>query len=348
MLSQPYREVLIRTVVTVYPDALDCRNLVEAVRPGSWAAVAPLQTTYLNIVTLLVASADDQNWLRDLVQRLVHKFAARSEFAVVLAQMNRTGTVQTGPDPFQEVLLEADRPFVNRHQLRSHLLDLTNPAGSAVLLVDGEPQTGKSFSFYLINHVGPKKGFIVNKFDMSSLPEANEVAEAILGKLGISTKQPLKGRESAERWAENLADTVAHAIVESRLARLFVFDGFTDTPLPEGTASLLIRLATYADEHLRPYLRVVMMRFRAALPIALDDVALRDYAQPFTGTDMVAVVMQIAKARSWSVTELVVKEKIEQFLAAGQRTLNERFKFLRTLVQELAAAAAAAAAVEPR
>lgn len=115
-----------------------------------------------------------------------------------------------------------------------------------------------------------------------------------------------------------------------------MFDEFSDTPLPEGTASLIIRLATYADEELRPYLRVVAMRFRAPLPDDLDQVALRDDEKPFTATDMVSVVMQIATARNWKVTDAAVKKRIDDFHQTP-RGLKERFKFLRGLLQELGA-----------
>lgn len=338
MLPLQYRDLLIQTVLGVLPASLDSQNLVNAVRPGSWNRIVPISASYANAVRLLVDAADAENWLRDFVKRLTDTFVARTEFATVLAVIDRAATPRTVLDPFDEVLLEGDRPFVNRRPLRTHLLNLTNQAGSAVLLVDGAPQTGKTFSFYLINHVAPTKGFIVNKFKLAQLPKPDELAGEILGRLGVDRPIPPMGQESAERWAEKLAGTVARAIEEKKSLRLFVFDEFSNTPLPEGTASLIIRLATYADEELRPYLRVVLMRFRVALPQELDDVALRDDAQPFTTTDMVAVVMQIAAARNWSVTEAAVKAKIDEYHLVLGRTLNERFKFLRGLLQQLAAA----------
>jgi hypothetical protein len=80
------------------------------------------------------------------------------------------------------------------------------------------------------------------------------------------------------------------------------------------------------------------MRFRGALPQELDDVALRDNAEGFNATDMVAVVMQIAAARKWSLSEQTVKDKIDQYDQTPGRTLNDKFKFLRALLQQLAAA----------
>jgi hypothetical protein len=336
MLTQPFRELLIDTTVSSFPRWEECSMHVEGVRNGTCARVVPLGATYRSSFVAVVDDAEVNNWLRELVLSLIAKFAARFEFAHVLAEIDRAITPRTVANPFDEVLLEADRPFVNRRPLRNHLLDLTGPGGSAVLLIDGQGQTGKTFSYYLINHVAPTRGYIVNKFKMTALPKPDELAADILGRIGDERPLPPQGHESAERWAEKLAGTIARAIVERKSQRLLLFDEFSDTPLPDGTESLIIRLATYADEELRPYLRVVAIRFRAALPPDLDDVALRDDAQPFTMTDMVSVVMQVAKARSWAVQEQVVKTRIDEYHAVP-RTLKERFKFLRGLLQELGA-----------
>ncbi|MFP3604669.1 hypothetical protein [Paraburkholderia sp. SIMBA_053] len=336
MLSQPFRELLVDTTVHAIPSWQDCRTHVDGVRNGTWARVVPIERPYRASFLAIVNYAEINSWLRDLVQSLVDAFAPRLEFARVLAEIDRAATPRTVANPFDEVLLEADRPFVNRRALRNQLLDLMSPAGSSVLLIDGKEQTGKTFSYYLINHVAPTRGYIVNKFKMTALPKPDELAADILWRLGAERPLPSQGQESAERWAEKLADTVARAIEERKSPRLLLFDEFSDTPLPDGTESLIIRLATYADEELRPYLRVVAMRFRAALPVDLDDVTLRDDAQPFTTTDMVSVVMQVASARKWDVTEQVVKDRIDEFHAIP-RTLKERFKFLRGMLQELAA-----------
>lgn len=349
MLAQPFRDLLTQTFMKVLTVQVDGQNFFNAVQPGIWNAVVPTSgTSYTNAVVLLVDIADGQNWLRALVQRLVDTYPTRPEFKTVLDEIDRTAPVATVTNPFDEVLLAGNRPFADRQPLRAALLDLTNSTGSPVLLIDGEPKTGKTFSYYFISHVAPTKNYIVSRFIMARQPKPDELAEEILGRIGVTrTLQPI-GNESAERWAEKLADTVKDAIEEKQTPRLFVFDEFPVTklpdgsvveiPLPPGTASFIVRLARYADEELRSYLRVVLMRFRGELPPELDDVALRENVQSFTSTHMVAVVMQVAKARNWSVTEATVKAKIDQYHQTPGRTLNDKFKFLRGLLAELSAA----------
>jgi hypothetical protein len=339
MLGQQ-RDVLVAAIVVVMPRVLDFENLVESVRPGTWAAVVRLTATHANAVAAIVDAADAQGWIRDLVARLATTFAERPDFAVVLAAIDRDTIVETTPNPVEEVLLRGDRPFVNRQRLRNQLLTLIDPKGSGVLLVDGAPQTGKSYSFYLINHVARSRGFEVNKFPMTRLPKPDELADDILRRIGASQPLAPQGPESAERWAEKLADLIALEILRRATPRVFVFDDFADTPLPDGTASLIVRLARYIDEELEKLLRVVLVRFGGELPHEIDGVALRDDITPFSTTDMVAMVMKVARARAWAVTDAVIASRIQQFDPQGHAPLRDRFTFLRGLLQELAGAAA--------
>jgi hypothetical protein len=338
MLAQNYRDVLVSTATEVLLTPVPAKNFFNMVRPGAWDQFAPVNGSLRDAVAVIVDAANAQGWVRDVTHSLTITYPARPEFTRVLTEIDASEPPKTAENPFQEVLLASDRPFVNRQGLRAQLLNLTSPGGSSLLLVDGEPQTGKTFSYYLINHAAPKKGFLVNKFRMSRLPKPDDLAGEILGRMGVEKSLPAIGSESAERWAEKLAGIVAIVLREKAEPRLFVFDEFSDTALPEGTVSLIIRLVTYADEELNRLLRIVLVRFRTSLPQDLENVALRDDAKPFTDTDMIAAIMQIASARHWSVKEEVVAAKIAEFQLQPGRTLSDRFRFVRGLVQQLAGA----------
>lgn len=338
MLAQAYRDVLVQATVEVLLHQLNFEQFVDGVQPGTSATVIPRGpgANYKGAVTAVVDAADAQNWLRALVNRLATQFPARPEFAIVIAEIDRVAPIVTIANPFEEVLLEGERPFANRRPLRAHLLDLTNAGGSCVLSINGESQSGKSWSFHLINHVGNRKGFIVSKFKVGVTPKPDKLADEILRRIGAPATLPGMGDESAERWAEQLADLIATPLLDRQIRRLFVFDEFPDATLPLGTPSLIRRLATYADQELRPFLRVVLMRFGSSLSSDVEDIALHDVAEPFTATDMVALVMQVVKARQWALTEAVAKQRIDQFLQGTDRTLRERSNFLRDMLRKMA------------
>jgi hypothetical protein len=89
MLQQDYRDLLINTMLGVLPAPLECQNLVNAVRPGIWNTIVPMSAAYATAVPLIVDAADQQQWLRDLVQRLANNFTNRDEFSKVLAVIDR-------------------------------------------------------------------------------------------------------------------------------------------------------------------------------------------------------------------------------------------------------------------
>jgi hypothetical protein len=198
--------------------------------------------------------------------------------------------------------------------------------------------TGKSFSFYLAQHIARQHGFITSQFDVASTVEAETLANEVLRRIGVSLKKDTTGLESGQRTGKALADQVKDALEERKQKRVFVFDGFplpTEPPLPTETVSFIVRLAKYADEELRPLLRVLLIRFSDTLPDAIDEVAERDQAQPFSDADMFAVLRQIATARSWDVSDQALRGEIAQ---VSGKTLRERFQLMRKTIRKLSQA----------
>lgn len=338
MLAQEHKDLLIQTVGGVFPVDGHFRVFVNATRANSWNKIVPANTAPYFAIGLVVEVAEAEGWLRDLVRRLCDANPNRPEFVRVLDEINRIVPFSSAASPFDEVLLHSGRPFVNRRSLRNHLLNLTDPTGSSILLIDGKRQTGKTFSYYLINHIAPCRGYAVSRFLLGRLPRPDELASEILGRIGIEKALPPIGLESAERWAEKLADIVARAIEERATPRILVFDDFSDTPLPAGTLSLILRLTTYSDEELRHLLRIVLMRFPSELTPEMDEVALRETVEPFSSRDMTVAVSQVANANGWAVSDQAISEKVDEFCRIPGRTLKDCFAFLRRLLQELGAA----------
>jgi hypothetical protein len=338
-----HRNILVDIIPKLIPDPLDFNLMLQAIAQAGIVNDVPAGASYNQVVSFVVGRAIEARWIRVMSTELLTRFPGRSDLKVVDDGLAAEDIVPTATEPFNEVLLEGDRPFVNRRPLRNALLRLVDPAGDRVLLVEGEPKSGKTFSYYLLNHAAPRRGFMVHKFDMSRAPGPRALAEDVLGRLlGIVPPLVDQGLESAERWAEKLSDSIATEVLRLATPRIFVFDSFPDMTLPPGTLSLISRIATYADQELQGVLRVVLVRFPGELPTDIDDVAARDEAQPFTSTDMVAAMMQIATARAWPITDTAMKAKIDEFERQKSHTLRERFRFLRGLVMTLSQAVKAA------
>jgi hypothetical protein len=336
-LDAGQRAELVRVAVAAMPVHADFRTFVDAIRLGAWTAAVPIDATLVNAVAAIVRVAGPEGWERDFVAALADRFPARAEFKNLLASIDRA---DTAVDPFDEVLLGGSRPFADRRELRNHLRSMATATGETVLLLDGAPQTGKSFSYYLLNHAATRRGFVVNRFSVAMLPRADELADEILRHLGVANPViPPQGPESAERWADKLAHAVKQTIESQSRPRFFLFDQFPPTPPPPETVSFIARLATFSDQELRDLLRVVLVRFPGQLPPDVEDVALRDDTRAIGNTDMLEVLMKIAKARRWKLDDTTANAKILEFNPANARSTRECFQFLRRLVQVLEAAA---------
>jgi hypothetical protein len=333
------RDLLIKNVSRMFPVnsfVLDFQQLVEGIRPGAFAAIVPVNpgVTIDNVVNVVVDRALLEGWIGPIVAQLPRNPATAAELDVILAQL-KDQPQPTSADPFHEVLLEGNRPFANRVDLRASLRALCEAAGSPLLVVTGEPRSGKSFSFYLAQHIARQRGFITSQFDVGTLVEPVVLATEVLRRVGVPLKNESTGLESRQRSGKDLADQVKDALEERKQRRLLVFDGFPvapDPPLPPETISFIVRLATYADEELRPFLRVLLIRFHEPLPDAIDDVAERDQAQPFSDADMLAVLKQVANSRGWNVSEQALQDEINQ---VSGKTLRERFQLMRKTIRRL-------------
>lgn len=340
------RDLLIKNVSTMFPTAtffLNFQNLVEGIRPGTFAAIVPVSpgVTIDNIVNVVVDRALLEGWIRPIVDQIPRNPVSAAELDVIVAFLDDQPK-PTIADPFKEVLLDGNRPFANREDLRLSLKALCLPTGSPVLVVTGEPVTGKSFSFYLAQHIARQHGFITSQFDVSASAEVETLAKEVLRRIGMPLKKETTGLESGQRSGMDLADQVKDALEERKQKRVFVFDKFplsTEPRLPAETITFIVRLARYADEELRPLLRVLLIRFSDALPDAIDDVAERDQAEPFSDTDMFNVLKQVKTARGWDVSDQTLNDEIAK---VSGKTLRERFQLMRKTIRRLSQAPAPA------
>ena len=332
------RDIVIKNILAMFPSAtfvLDFMNLLQRIKPGFWTDAIPTGATGTHAVNIAVDRAIMEGWIRYLVAEIPRNPVNAAELKFINAQLD-VQLLPTAADPFQEVLLDGNRPFANRGNLRFSLKELCGLAGPPVLLIRGEPQTGKSFSFYLAQHIARQHLMVASQFEVEAFAKPDLLAAEILRRVGVPLELEEQGVESAERWAEKLAGQVKRAIEERKQRRLFVFDAFPidpKPPLPPETTSFIIRLAKFADEELRPWLRIVLIQFPAQLPPNIDDVAEQDEARPFTTFDMLTVLQQVATARGWSISEKALHHEI---LQVEGKPLRDRFKLMKNVLRRLA------------
>lgn len=337
------REIIVKNVKNMFPEGsfvTDFRQLVKRISPGAWNAIVPVSPgiTTDNIVNIVVDRAILDGWIRPIVDALPRNPSTIQELAVIYSFLQNRPEPTTD-DPSAEVLLDATRPFANRVELRTYLKSLCRADGPPVLVVTGEPQTGKSFSFYLAQHIARQQGFITSQFEVAAGASAEVLASDVMRRIGIPLRIEATGLESGQRAGKVFADQVKDWLEERQQKRIFVFDGFplpNEQPLPPETTGFIVRLAKYADEELRPFLRLMLIRFPGTLPDAIEEVTERDQAQPFTDADMFDVLRRVATSRGWDVSDQVLRDKIRE---VSGKSLRDRFKMMRKMIRTLSTSA---------
>lgn len=131
------------------------------------------------------------------LKRLCELLPARAEWPVLEASLQ---AVENARDLLEEPLLSRDLVFVDRKRLRTELQKLSGPTPShGVLLVRGDPSSGKSWTQYLVEDMATALGAkCIYLFD-GIVSTLDEVLEQLFTGVGDATAVPAR-LESEDAW----------------------------------------------------------------------------------------------------------------------------------------------------
>ncbi|NEJ17725.1 hypothetical protein GR211_33295 [Rhizobium leguminosarum] len=116
-------------------------------------------------------------------------------------------------DPFDDIVLRPDLPFLDRQQLRKALRVTISGTDYPILLINGPSGSGKSFAArlldHLVKHLPDLEHCIVRTPDGSDLPTALEVAKDMLTNLGARSDNLPPQVTNSKRWPRELANEIA-------------------------------------------------------------------------------------------------------------------------------------------
>lgn len=179
------------------------------------SAALPMPVVALKFIQWL-----DQNtgFIDPVLRTLVAQFPAHASTPLLQQALNRTmraGQAAAAGQPWDAPLI-AGVPMVNRAPLRSTLENLLSGHGPEVTMVDGPGGTGRSHSWFLIQHVARSVANVFPvKIDLNAPVLAQQtidvVARQLLSKLrlpptALSTSLGATPDTVADRFAEDVAD----------------------------------------------------------------------------------------------------------------------------------------------
>ncbi len=305
ILNGNEQTLLSEKLVTAFMTTADLRTWLQAhyMEALQWLTDAPLQ----NELTVLMTSAQASDGMEGLLQRLADHppngdvGLAAIIFALTGGEIKAKPKTRDGlpPVPAHQSWFAADRPFVNRKELRRHLEDLaTSPPGAkCILVIEGEERSGKSFAVALVRGCQQPANLLptidLEKFARyGAQVNSRELAVLIVGDADdCPVYDPTKDDEAVPR----LLHWMSTRLMTRNL--WIIIDHWNRKPLTQGAISLLKEFASFLRDGVLPNVRLILADFnRADLPMEWRDDVRHDRAVLPTSTTVREWCLQLATA----------------------------------------------------
>jgi hypothetical protein len=256
---------LLGAFIEAYPDSEAAKILAKAagIEPGTF----PIREDMLKTWTALIDAMARQGKLRTLVEKAAEDDQVAGWRAVFEGLLALPGDpVELGYEkPCQALFLYQGRPFINRSDFRDYLTQLNEPSGKRFLVVNGPPDSGKTYSYYLVETLKKpwsfKCAFIELKEGEQARFSAKQLASRISDRLELPATRSMPDQQSVgDRWAEELGEWLLDKIQREPKPCWIVLDGFGHEDLPAATAQLVYYLIDAIDKWL-PNVRLLLFDY---------------------------------------------------------------------------------------
>lgn len=274
------------------------------------ASGADLNETVLN----LIKKAQQVGWLPDLVAGAV-KANATDELRAIQDELKPAIKAQN-VNHFNVCFVDNDLALVNRTVLREHLGQLAGSAaiGGRILVVNGPPFSGKTYSKELIGYLRRAlESFRLVFIDLLTIQgevKPLDVASSIVQQLGLNDGVlPPHNQEQDSRWVEAFCNRLTGQLGDKNDPWWVVIDGFTHITLSPSVDDLIKQLATRTRMTL-PGLRLILLSYPERLPPDVERVVLREDIHPIEDRDLFNFFDQVYKERDQTPTAKDIAERI--------------------------------------
>lgn len=301
---------LLSTLQTALESAYPDPNVLDTFLGQHWGkdlgSLVPDNLARPERYARLIRRVYGEGWVLNFAERLRDTFP---DSALVQACWDRfkQGTGSTSSNPFHACLLSQVLPCWDRKKLRDSAEDLLTGHGRRVLLVDGPPQCGKTFTRFFINHVAPLHAVEPYYLDMTAKNAVGAAPDAVARKIALSFHWGLgdipQKHAQAMQWAEEVGEWIVGNVRQGDVTVLLIFDNCSGAGVLPETRELLVYLAGRAVEIVR--LRVTLLDHKDDL----EDPATRDFRHreditPPTKTDFYTFVAAYAEFKGYTKVTL--------------------------------------------
>lgn len=218
------------------------------------------------IAEKLIERAQSESWLPALIEAA---WQARQDHPVLtrFREEWRTIAVSWPMDPYRVLLLPGKTVLIDRVTLREALTTLEEANGSRVLIVDGDAESGKTYSVHYISYVSAaRQTFRCTYVDLERVPRnahnkidaftlGDAIAGALLGK-SFAAPPDLNLTTWIDRYCTWLEEQLP-----AQSIRWVVIDHFAKVTVEESSFDLVAALAMRTYRNLAS-LRLVLLSYR--------------------------------------------------------------------------------------
>ena len=244
-------------------------------------------------------------------------------------------------DPLESTILNTGTPFVDRRELRLQLRRLATTAANAqpILVVSGEPKTGKSYSTRYIDYFSQNQPPIVPyqiEFDPDLGLEmgAVEVARELVAMMGRPLDDMPPPTTNQKLYVQQLATWVLNEAAQSQSQRhWFILDNFKGDKLKPETRDFLVALSDRITKGVFPQrCRLILIGFdRALLTVDAGKVE-EELIGPCPPAEVETTIGEILKRAPVAVAPATISPFIFDNLPNGEKKMKELDSRLRALL----------------
>lgn len=276
-----------------------------------------VESPYVYQVVSVIVYAQSNNWLPTLINA-VREVNPENEWLARLAPSIEPILDIADADPYAACYLWGAVPFANRSGFRE-CLRLLKRGERVVLVVNGDPKSGKSHSYQLVAYAAERdRAYKPVLVDLTSttLParEPVDIANAILWAIDPTIESPPAPRNARELG--NLCRQMAGHLSRNDDPVWVVFDGLSQTRIPDLTRQMVNWMIYEVQNSSIPNLRLILL----------------GYTDPIVGTNRI----EHEQIANLALTELkaLLHEAVERRkLAADDTTISTHAE---TISSELA------------
>lgn len=227
--------------------------LIEADRPNT-----------LGLYDYVIRVFEGEGLVLELLRRACNRLPQNSLLTTIRDRLFEKAGAPDG-QYLRTCMLLRSQPFVNRRALRLEVDELARAGGARILVVDGPPKSGRTFSRWYIHHVCEILGGRCYPADLKRFIDRPpiDLVRKMATFFGWNVNEIPQQHAQATQWAEELGEWVAGRIAIQEETVWLVFDDSSTAGLQQSMREFLVYLAetaTYVNQ-----MRVVLLAFSESL-----------------------------------------------------------------------------------